>query len=691
MLLSTCVAAGAAAQATDSLAVARRVVAAASLAAKEYANGVAPRGGRVTAPEEVAEAKLFLDQARLDVGALPRAARAPADSDLGALRAMLERVAPPDSVAARAATLVGRIAATVGGAIDAFPSRPPSLARGATVYQEQCAACHGPSGRGDGPKAAHLDGPRPASLADRRAMSTVSPVDVYRKLTIGVAGTAMPQFEETLSPEDRWAVATYVATLRADDATVREGEGQYAAACASCHGATGGGDGILAAALSVRPPALRDLAVQGRFSDRELTELVLQGRPGTAMPGFAHTLDAGEVAKVVAFLRVLASAERQQYAAAPAAATFAAVRRELDSAVALRSDKLAFDAYLTFEQIETAVRARNAALAGELEDAFATLRARAAAHAGPDELDALHARLLADLERAERLVADTSSGANLFAQSFVLLVREGFEAILIVAALMAFLAKAGARERRRHVARGAAAAVAASIVTAIVVQLLFEITPGQREALEGATMLLATAVLFYVSYWLLSKIEVAKWNAFVRGRMEEALSTGSGWALASVAFLAVYREGFETILFYKALLTSAQSAGAGTGAASGGAVAVAAGIAAGAVVLVVVYFAITRFGVKVPLKPFFAVTSAMLYYMAFVFAGKGIADLQEAGLVRVSVVAWAPRIPFLGIYPTVQSLALQLVLVIMLLVAVVWLQRERVVGPGEDRRRPSFP
>src|SRR5437773_4133443 len=79
-------------------------------------------------------------------------------------------------------------------------------------------------------------------------------------------------------------------------------------------------------------------------------------------------------------------------------------------------------------------------------------------------------------------------------------------------------------------------------------------------------MLLATAVLFYVSYWLLSKIEVAKWNAFVKGRMEEALSTGSGFALASVAFLAVYREGFETILFYKALLTSAGSAAGALGA-----------------------------------------------------------------------------------------------------------------------------
>jgi len=192
-------------------------------------------------------------------------------------------------------------------------------------------------------------------------------------------------------------------------------------------------------------------------------------------------------------------------------------------------------------------------------------------------------------------------------------------------------------------------------------------------------------VLFYVSYWLLSKIEVAKWNAFVKGRMEEALSTGSGFALASVAFLAVYREGFETILFYKALLTSAGSAG-GSGAGP-----VAAGILLGAVALVIVYVAVSRFGMKVPLKPFFAVTSGMLYYMAFVFAGKGIADLQESGILRTSVVEWAPRIPVLGIYPTVQSLSLQLLLIVLLLVAVVWLQRNRLSGAEPDRRRPSFP
>src|SRR5437773_2205283 len=498
----------------------------------------------------------------------------------------------------------------------------------------------------------------------------------------------MPEYAEALSPEDRWALTTYIATLRAAPGMAGEGEGWYAAQCASCHGATGRGDGPLAATMSVRPPALADLAVQARFSDDDLVQLILHGRPGTPMPGFARTLDPGAVRAIVAFLRVLPTAERQHGRPSPTAAVFSEVRSKIDSAVARRSDKIAFDAYLTFEQVETAVRAHNAALAGELEDAFATFRARAAAGAAPDELQACRARLLSGLERAERLVADQTSSANLFTESFVLMLREGFEAILIVAALMTFLARAGAMERRRDVAKGAWLAVAASGGTGAVVERVFQITAGQRDALEGATMLVATAVLFYVSYWLLSKIEVAKWNAFVKGRMEDALSTGSSFALGSVAFLAVYREGFETILFYKALLTSAGSAGGGGGSAAGP---VTAGILLGAVALVIVYIGINRFGMKVPLKPFFAVTSAMLYYMAFVFAGKGIADLQESGILGTSVVEWAPRIPVLGIYPTVQSLSLQFLLIVLLLVAVVWLHRNRLNGAGPDRRRPSFP
>ncbi|HXQ28840.1 MAG TPA: FTR1 family protein [Gemmatimonadales bacterium] len=666
-------------QGEDSLAVARRVVAAASLAAKEYADGVAPGGGRVTAPQEVAEAEQFLDAALLDAPNLPTAARAGADSGLRALRVDVGRAAPPDSVAKRVAVLVQRIAAAAGGPLDAFPSAPPSLARGAAVYQTQCVQCHGATGRGDGPKARHLVGPPAADLTD---LGDVSPVDMYRKIAIGVAGTGMPQYAEALASDDRWALTEYVLTLGADPGRVREGEGVYAAHCASCHGARGRGDGPLATGLSVAPPALADLAIQARFSDSDLVALTRDGRPGTPMPGFARELDQGALRDLVAFLRVLPAAERQGPGqASPTTAAFVAVRRELDSAVAAGSPKLALDAYMSFEQVESDVRARNAALASELEDAFAALRTRAGAGAGPDELAAIRGRILSALERAERLVADRPSRANLFTESFVLLVREGFEAILVVAALMAFLNKAGAAERRRDVATGAWVAVAASVATAAVVEALFTVTPGQREALEGGTMLLAAAVLFYVSYWLLSKIEVAKWNAFMKSRMEDALSKGSRWALASVAFLAVYREGFETILFYQALITSA-------GTAQGGTPAVVGGLVAGAVTLVFVYIAINRFGMRLPLKPFFAVTSAMLYYMAFVFAGRGIAELQEGGLVRTTVLEWAPRVPVIGVYPTAESLALQGLLVVLLVVAVVLLQR-RVPAGAAGRPRSS--
>src|SRR2546430_13510074 len=151
----------------DSLSVSRRIVAAASLAAKESAIGVAPLGGRVTAPAEVSEARQFLEQARLDVGSLPTAVRATADSDLAALEAMIDRVAPPDAVSRRAGTLVQRIAAAAGGALDPYPRRPPSLARGAAVFRELCVQCHGAAGPGGGPEAQRPEGTAAAGLAER--------------------------------------------------------------------------------------------------------------------------------------------------------------------------------------------------------------------------------------------------------------------------------------------------------------------------------------------------------------------------------------------------------------------------------------------------------------------------------------------------------------------------------------------
>jgi high-affinity iron transporter len=365
----------------------------------------------------------------------------------------------------------------------------------------------------------------------------------------------------------------------------------------------------------------------------------------------------------------LAAVRSHQAEFSAAGEVLARVRAEVDSAYALArigdsgAGTWALNAYMSFEQVERELRNKDAGLAARLEGEFAALRAAAARGAGP-ELAAARTRLIEGLDRAGTVLGEGLSPVNLFIQSFVIMLREGLEAILIVGALTAFLAKMGAADRRRHVNAGVLAAIGASLVTALALETVFHLSPARQEALEGLTMVVAAAVLFYVSYWLLSKMEVVKWSHFVKSKVQDAVTSGSALALASAAFLAVYREGFETVLFYKALFISAGPAA--DLAPIGG------GMLLGGLLLLGVYVAINRFGVRLPLKPFFAATSFFLYYMAFVFAGTGIAELQAGGFVSLTPVSWAPRIPALGIHPTAETLAAQSMLAALALVALLW-------------------
>src|SRR5258705_5670261 len=215
-LSPACLAQPLAGQAPDSLALARRFVAATSLAAKEYALGVVPAGGQITQPEEVDEAKMFIQQAQFDVPGLPAPAREEARQSLDHIGRLLEQLAPPESVRVATDSLVSRITRAAGGpgGLEPLPSNPPSLARGAVVYHERGAACHGDDGKGDGPKAKTLEGPPPANLTDHSRMGGMSLVDLYRRIAIRTPGAAMPEFAGDLSPEDRWAVTSYVAALQ---------------------------------------------------------------------------------------------------------------------------------------------------------------------------------------------------------------------------------------------------------------------------------------------------------------------------------------------------------------------------------------------------------------------------------------------------------------------------------------------
>ena len=609
--------------AQDQVPVVRRIASTALLAAQEYGLGVS--GGRIVLAPEVEEAKLFLGEARRAAASLPAGERERTIASLDSVLGIVAATGSPDLVARRVRAISEGLAERLGVSLDETPAQTPLLARGAEVYRTTCASCHGDLGLGNGPAAGGLE-PAPANLADGAALRDASPLDFYRRITIGVAGTAMPSYEGTLTADDRWAAAVYASLLRLPDPR------------------------------GPVPDSLARFARTASMSDAQL------------LAGLG--VGSGQDPEALARLAAVRRAGTEGPSARDAARVFATVRSQIDSTLALaavgqrdQATSQALDAYMTFEQVERTVRAKDAGLAVELEAAFAELRARAGGAAKPAELAAVRATLGAGLVRAEQVIGARSSPAALFGQSLVLMLREGLEAILIVGALLTFLVKTGAGERRRDIHLGVGAALAASLLTALLIETVFHLSPANQELLEGITMVVATAVLFYVSYWLLSKMEVAKWTRFVRSRVQDAVTSGSTLALATAAFLAVYREGFETILFYKALFASG---------GEGSAVPVLGGMAAGTVALAVVYVAIDRFGVRLPLKPFFGLTSAFLYLMAFIFAGKGIAELQAARAVGTTYVPWAPSIPGLGIFPTAETMIAQGLLTVLAVGALAW-------------------
>jgi high-affinity iron transporter len=259
------------------------------------------------------------------------------------------------------------------------------------------------------------------------------------------------------------------------------------------------------------------------------------------------------------------------------------------------------------------------------------------------------------MDRAANLLGGgNDSPVAMFIYALMIILREGVEAMLIVAAIIAYLAKTGHSDKIGVIRNSVLVALAASAVTAVAVKLVFNASAASQEVLEGATMLLAAVVLFSMSYWLVSKAEAEQWMAYIRDKVGGSLSQGSLKALWFASFLAVYREGAETVLFYQALLS---------GTTAQGGLAVAAGFGAGCVGLGAVYLAMRYGAMKLALRPFFMITGGLLYLMAFVFAGKGVMELVEGKVIQPQLVPWLPEFTPLGIFPYWQTAIPQLALI----------------------------
>ena len=285
-------------------------------------------------------------------------------------------------------------------------------------------------------------------------------------------------------------------------------------------------------------------------------------------------------------------------------------------------------------------------------------------------IDDLEAEAKAVEEEAAAGIAETTGeesssdpGLLTFLAAFGIIVREGLEAILVIAAIIAYLTKSGNGKTLKHVYFGGILGIFASFAAAAVLYYLKKVWVGagqSQELIEGITALIAVCVLFYVSNWMISKAEAASWSRYIDGRVQSSVAAGSGFALAFTAFLSVFREGAEVVLFYQPMLSE------------GNAGMVWAGFGAGCIVLVFVYLAITKLSIRLPIKVFFTATSILMAVMCVSFLGSGIKELAEGNLFNL--VLNIPGIPendviqIFGIYPYLETLLPQLILAIILLI-----------------------
>jgi high-affinity iron transporter len=507
------------------------------------------------------------------------------------------------------------------------PPGVPDAARGAQLYSQNCASCHGVNGDAKTPMAQKLN-PPPIAFTDRARAADRTPFALYQVIDRGLEGTAMVSFSN-LPAQDKWALAFHV--------------GRFA----------------YPAPLAAKGKAIWE-------SDPSLKALVpnLDGLSGTSEQALAQKIGPDRAGAVIAYLRASPSVVAGTSSAAPTP-TLAVARERLKESLAAyeagdraRAKELALSAYLDgFEPVEGVLSARDPALLARVEQAMGELRSAIAKGQDPAEVRSRVAAIDSLFAAAEMALApDQASDASTFLGAFTILLREGLEALLVVVAMIAFLRKAERSEALPYVHGGWVAALVAGAGTWAVATYAIGISGASRELTEGFGSLLAAVILLSVGIWMHGKSQAEEWRRYIRDKMQGALSRGSAWFLFGLAFIVVYREVFETILFYAALWTPDNGA------------TIVAGALSAVALLAVISWVMLRYSRTLPITEVFRYSAILIAILTVVLAGKGVGALQEAGILSITPLGAVPRISMLGLFPTLESVGTQIVM----LVAVVW-------------------
>jgi high-affinity iron transporter len=616
---------------------AKRILALIDYIGGDYRNAV--QGGKVLNSDEYQEMSEFSARS-LDLFRQLKSAegdKAAVEKDLTELVAHIKNKSGEDTVPELAQQIKRRLIKTYN--IATHPKALPSYASARMLYLENCAQCHGEGGKGDGPGRESMNPktPPPANFTDAELMAGLSPFKVYNTTTFGIDNTAMASFA-ALPDDQRWQLAFYVMALRFSAAAVNTGE-------AWLKGKT--------------PPAdLTSIATLATSSDDDLTEKIKKSFPGALVNEMLAYLRRGLLEKKSTDPLLIA-----RTLVGEAATIYSQGDRE-------KAYQKAIESYLDgFEMAEPALFAKDASLGRSLEAQFTQFRNSIRQGVSNEEIQKQRLAIETGLDQSAQMLGETSDFASYYAflNSALIILREGLEAALILAAIIAMLRVMGAAHAVRYIHFGWILALFAGVVTWLAAQTVLTFSGQHRESMEGFISIFAAVALFYVGYWLHTRSEARRWQSFIQDKVQNVLSSKSILALVGISFFAVYREAFEVVLFYQALWLQNDTSHN----------AILFGFGAGLVAMLLATFAVFKLGLRLPLKYFFAATGTLLYIMAFIFAGTGINQLQAAGWVPATPLDFPPAVPLLGIYPTMETLAMQGLLLCAFIATLFWMGHER--------------
>jgi len=552
--------------------------------------------------------------------------------------------APAEEVSAEARQLRRSIIAAYD--ITVSPRKVPDAQRALVLYQQLCVKCHGKEGYGDGPEGKTLT-PKPANFRDVTRMGKRSVYGLYSTISLGVPGTAMIAFSQ-LSDDERWGLAFLASNFHN---------------------------------LPVRLELGRSLWEKREFQGAIPNLMML-----TTLTANEVSVNYGDNTRAVfEYLRAKPDALTTSRHATLIFAT-----EQLDHAMSRyqandKSEALRFAiaAYLEgFEPMEISLVNLNAQLRFDIEREMMAIRKLIYDGAPAETLAIKVENAKQMLRQADELLREGKlSITGAFISSLFVLLREGLESILVLAAVIAFVVKSGQRSALIYIHAGWGGALVLGILTWLAASLLVNISGAGREITSGITALIASAMLVYVGFWLHDKAHAQAWQQYLKDKIGTALEKKTVWALALIAFFAVYREIFETVLFYQALWaqTTVDTRPA-----------LWSGMLTAGLTLMAIGWGLFRFGIRLPLNGFFSAASILLAIMAVIFAGQGVASLQDAGIVEISMVNFV-SLPMLGVFPTAQTLLTQLAVIGILFLCYRIPIRQQLDKQADDSPVPRAP